>query len=302
MKKTKIIIPALGLLVLSTAASVSGTVAWFSVNSSVSATGMKVLAKAEAGLLISADKSNTSWADTDASDYGTAVALVPTSTNNLSTWYHAVSSSVNNHAHNGAYSTLGTTSGENVIVVKQANLATTTNAEAYVTYADSNSDDAYAAANDTAYYLRNRFWLKSSGDQITVTGTSNYLVISKITLSGLDETANLDASLRIGVLIGSSVKIIAPFADATASYTVAGTTATTAILGTLGTNGNYNPDVNTGFASTIPAMTTDSPLAVDIFLWFEGEDENCKSINLAAEMDELEVAVEFSLTSTAPAH
>lgn len=42
MKKTKILIPALGLLVLSTAASVTGTVAWFSANTTASATGMQV--------------------------------------------------------------------------------------------------------------------------------------------------------------------------------------------------------------------------------------------------------------------
>ena len=47
MKKTKIIIPALGLLLLSTAASVTGTVAWFAMNSTVSATGMSVKAKAD---------------------------------------------------------------------------------------------------------------------------------------------------------------------------------------------------------------------------------------------------------------
>ena len=42
MKKTKIIIPAMGLLLLSTAASVTGTVAWFSANAKVQASGMNV--------------------------------------------------------------------------------------------------------------------------------------------------------------------------------------------------------------------------------------------------------------------
>lgn len=51
MKKTKIIIPALGLLLLSTAASVSGTVAWFAMNNTVSATGMEVTAKTDAVFL-----------------------------------------------------------------------------------------------------------------------------------------------------------------------------------------------------------------------------------------------------------
>ena len=51
MKKTKIIIPALGMLLLSTAASVTGTVAWFAMNNTVSATGMQVTAKTDAVFL-----------------------------------------------------------------------------------------------------------------------------------------------------------------------------------------------------------------------------------------------------------
>ena len=51
MKKTKIIIPALGLLLLSTAASVTGTVAWFAANATVSATGMQVTAKSDSVFL-----------------------------------------------------------------------------------------------------------------------------------------------------------------------------------------------------------------------------------------------------------
>ena len=45
MKKTKIIIPAIGMLLLSTAASITGTVAWFSMNTTVTATGMTIKAK-----------------------------------------------------------------------------------------------------------------------------------------------------------------------------------------------------------------------------------------------------------------
>lgn len=52
MKKTKVIIPALGILLLSTAASVTGTVAWFSANSTVQANGMKVKATTSESLVI----------------------------------------------------------------------------------------------------------------------------------------------------------------------------------------------------------------------------------------------------------
>lgn len=52
MKKTKLIIPAMGILLLSAAASATGTVAWFTVSKTVSATGMKVRAQAPGNLVI----------------------------------------------------------------------------------------------------------------------------------------------------------------------------------------------------------------------------------------------------------
>lgn len=52
MKKSKIIVPALAMLVMSTAATVTGTVAWFSMNKTVTASGMVVKAQAEGSLVI----------------------------------------------------------------------------------------------------------------------------------------------------------------------------------------------------------------------------------------------------------
>ena len=52
MKKSKIIIPALAMLVMSTAATVSGTVAWFTMNKIANANGMVVGAKTSGSLII----------------------------------------------------------------------------------------------------------------------------------------------------------------------------------------------------------------------------------------------------------
>lgn len=54
MKKSKILAPALAILCLSTAASVTGTVAWFAANNVVSATGMSVHSTLPSSLAISA--------------------------------------------------------------------------------------------------------------------------------------------------------------------------------------------------------------------------------------------------------
>ena len=52
MKKSKIIIPALAMLVMSTAATVTGTVAWFTMNTTAKAEGMVVSAKTSGSLII----------------------------------------------------------------------------------------------------------------------------------------------------------------------------------------------------------------------------------------------------------
>ena len=62
MKKSKIIAPALGVLILSTAASISGTFAWFSANNTVSVSGMALTAKSDSTFLVI---SNTSTLDSD---------------------------------------------------------------------------------------------------------------------------------------------------------------------------------------------------------------------------------------------
>jgi hypothetical protein len=72
MKKSKIIIPALAMLVMSTAATVTGTVAWFTMNTTASAEGMVVAAKTSGSLIIKeAAASNASYPST--SDRGTKV-------------------------------------------------------------------------------------------------------------------------------------------------------------------------------------------------------------------------------------
>lgn len=52
MKKTKILAPALGILCLSMAASITGTVAWFSTNANVTAEGLEMTAETATNLFI----------------------------------------------------------------------------------------------------------------------------------------------------------------------------------------------------------------------------------------------------------
>ena len=61
MKKSKIIVPALGILVLSTAAAVTGTVAWFTSSNLVSVSGMQLKIDPEDGMVV-ANEAKSPWA------------------------------------------------------------------------------------------------------------------------------------------------------------------------------------------------------------------------------------------------
>ena len=109
MKKTKVIIPALGLLVLSTAASISGTVAWFSVNSTVSVSGMTVETKVASSVLIAGDTIDSTAKKADnLFDNGPLSQVVsgilePVSTVDARQFYYTTNALANGDAKTDAY-------------------------------------------------------------------------------------------------------------------------------------------------------------------------------------------------------
>ena len=91
MKKTKIVVPALAVLLLSTAASVSGTVAWFSMNNTVTVSGMQVTTKVSSNLQIAdgdAAHSEANYGDTLSQQR--AGILEPASSYNGVNFYYTV--------------------------------------------------------------------------------------------------------------------------------------------------------------------------------------------------------------------
>ena len=106
MKKTKVIIPALGILLLSTAASVTGTVAWYAANSTVTANGMKIKATIDSNFLaISKTESLSEHLSSVDLAVPTSGAVLPTSWVN-NNWVTAIGTASDNDAKKGDYTTL----------------------------------------------------------------------------------------------------------------------------------------------------------------------------------------------------
>ena len=191
MKKTKVIIPALGILLLSTAASVTGTVAWFSMNADVKAQGMQVKALAEQGIVISNAANGTySYAASSTKD-GTTAELLPASTADLETWWHA----------------------------KSNNPASATGIADSFDDISSNLDD-YVVTHD--FYIRS-----SAAEALSVTS----LNVKDVLLTGtpaqdLSKALRVGVSFAGSTL--TPAIIYAPVTGFTASYTVHNETAATA--------------------------------------------------------------------------
>ena len=102
MKKTKIIVPALAVLLLSTAASVSGTVAWFSMNTSINVTGMTVTTKVSSSLQIATENDDTLFSNNDLRQTRSAV-LEPASTVNGHNFFYTTNAKANGDANADQY-------------------------------------------------------------------------------------------------------------------------------------------------------------------------------------------------------
>lgn len=276
------------MLTVSAMTLASSTYAWFSMNTQVTATGMQVKARAEGGIVIS-NAGKAAWSDTGTASTGAATALYPTSTADLTNWYHNKSTNADdaNAATNGAGST-----GYDVLTSSLAYSDTTYNAG--IAYIDSQSSGAegYGTwdAADSSYYLLNKFYVKSSGDVLT--GTKFYINDVKVTSSS--SHVALDKCLRVGIKIAgdSNTYIYAPISGGTATYYVAGGSSGTTPI-TAGTKNRETTITSIG-------NTDNTSTEVDVYIWYEGEDANCKSTNISGiTLDTISVEVQFGTTQIA---
>ena len=302
MSKTRRkLISSLGMLLVSATMLATSTYAWFTMNKEVEVRNLTVQAKAEGGLLI-AETTDGIWdeaANTVAEEDSAKVALFPTSTNNTSSWYHATSKSAANAANasqSGAseLKSEGYTELELDSEVIQTAVAGS-NGQKEVFYKDS-GETGYDEA-DAKYYVKYTYYLKTSTEGIIslgLTSGNQNVNISVVNVEGNENSTDLNKSMRVGVAIGGKFYIFAPISGATGTYFVNATTETTAIDSSASTH-DAPMTIATGLTS-LPGMNG-TPEEVNIYMWYEGEDENCKSENVTATLDELTVNIEFKLVT-----
>lgn len=271
MKKSKIIVPALGILVLSTAAAVTGTVAWFTSSNLVSVTGLHAKVDAETGIVISNEAKSTWATSTTAQHNGQEQAFMLTSTSDLTTWYHNNSNNANEHTAAGDYDTLTVNKPAAGTTDQNTGLGTTT----------------FQGLKKNVYLI-NRFYIKSaSGVELA----NQKLHVKNIAATAAGNSAELNKALRVAFVYGSKQVVYGVFNGFTGSYKVGGATQAFEPKDGSVDEGADIQELASGI--TIPSYNTTTPLEIETYVYFEGEDEAAKSANITASLDDITISFEF---------
>lgn len=268
----------------------TSTFAWFVVNNEVAASGMTVQAKSEEGIVISNEAKSTWSASADAS-HASGLNLLATSTADAALWGHANSVNANSHAATGDYTFLRIGGTGTIVPI------TETNGVGSATVNDVTSN----------LYLVNKFYVQSASALPVTLNASKYLAVKNVQATLATTGSQLiDLGLRVLIKVDSTVVIYAPVEDQTVSevtftptvsYNVRTDNATPTPATTEVTAHRSADEVSLLSTGTIAAFASDGSTAqeISVYIYFEGEDANMKSANLASTLDQITVSLTFFL-------
>ena len=165
------------------------------------------------------------------------------------------------------------------------------------------------------FYVKYIYYLKSSGDQDLDITDLKASVKAAAKSGDTGDTTALMASLRVGIEVPASnastatragFGIFAPVTDATATYNVTGAadgTGSTSVTAVTATTGSFTTPTTLNISSGDPATpatitipdVNDDGIPVYVYVWFEGEDNNCTSDNLQTVLSTYDIDVKFSI-------
>lgn len=279
MKAMKKLVPAFCLLLISAVLMGTSTYAWFSMNTSVSATGMKVKATVPRSLSISNNSTGTYGTSASALKNTDVVELSPASTADTTNWFAPIKNATGIDATDGTYA--------DTTIFQQLKLDTTG-------LIKSNNEN-----DDSDYGRYDSFYVKATEKGL------NGLYIKNITVNNNTPNA-ITKALRVAVKCGDKVLY----------FTVTdGTTVHDKTKNPIKSLTSDNKPEESASALTISPkdgtavllartneISTTTATEVTVYIWYDGQDGNCTTSN-AISVQEVTVTVEFGCWegATAPA-
>ena len=252
----------------------------------VTVTGMQMKAKATDGLVISGDNKTTWITDWDVA-MNAGVELYPTSTDGTTTptWVYAESDNFDDadkEQDSGDYTALSFTYKRDTLG-DPANL-----------FSENDEGLGHVANPDRDYVLVKNFYIKSTGEA----DWTKDLYINDVTATVTgSETEALDKALRVLVIVTppsgygtASATVYAPIEGYDSTAKGKGTTTLTLVPS--------GSETKTG--TTKIGITDETAVKVQMYMYYEGEDANCKSSNVSGKsVDTLKVSAEFGVKDDA---
>ena len=254
MKKTKILVPALGILALGMAASVTGTVAWFSANDKVYADGIFIQTTTAQSLVISESGNDHTWGSKITHAQGHGTTQDPTAAKSMDPAYNL---SANNAVPSFVKVDSGTLEGENPTyeVRDDGKVYPYGSGEAGQPVAPAAAGTGpWIACEEDTDYLQLEEYLKLD----TQDTTTNVSVALSLTAQAENSHENIDKALVVGVFVWSgesagTLTSVKPFAGGASTYTN-----------------------NLGLS---PLTINYQPTHVSVYVWYDGQDAACINAN-----------------------
>ena len=273
---------AIAMLMISTLLLSSATYAWFTMSKDVTVTGMQVKATTDFGLVISGDAKTTWTTDWDV-EMPEGVALYPTNTNGDGTdiqWVANTSRYFDDADKNqsGTYT----------------DLSLSYEGASGTVFAATGEGIGYNSGSNLPYVLKKTFYIKSTGEG----DWTQKLVVSEVTAS-----VNMDVRTGSGSeALNKSLRVLVVVTDynntVQGSFIYApvdGYDSGTKFKGAGSNLALVSSDTPSDTTITTIYNTDDKAIKVDMYMYFEGEDFNCKSSNITAiDVDSLMVSAKFS--------
>lgn len=296
MKKTKIIVPALAMLLLGTAASVTGTVAWFSVSTTANVTGMTVKTKVQSNMLIAGDTIGSTAKLADENFSGQPLVqevsdiLEPASTSNAINYFYTVDAKAD-----------GSAKALDAFVAYNASTAATDTTN----YLNKFSEDYGLKKTDANALISGKQGAVAYVEyvyQLKVVNTStnaSYINLKTLELSytQADSESDDEHAFRVAIFCQS--------ADSTISALAAGDKVGT-WKPTAGADFNSkvvsgtNTLADSAYVSSATSIATVAASSTHYYkivarMWIEGQDNSCKNDTFAALTGEWALEMELEL-------
>lgn len=263
MKKMRKIIPAFAMLMVAAIMMSTASFAWFTMSASVTAEGMQVKAQAAGGLVMSAAKAGATPQVPGVNDYAATIDLSDTTT-----WYT-----------NGAKNIYpASTNGANWYTAEAAS------ADSYEKNGNYTDLGATDIQKNKDYYLATRLYFKA-----VVEGEDHTLTVTDVKVTG-SAGANLDKALRVAMVIDGNWYYFAPNYAKGGTYTFSHATATAPATYASGDVTVGSTELGVQLCNDLTSATAKT---VDVYIYYEGEDENCKSA-FAVDIQALTVSLSFT--------